>query len=164
MAIHIVQQLVEELRQETESTRSLLDLLPQERLSWKPHARSMSLGQLALHIAGLPGGLAVMLNAPAGEVPVEPLPEASSVAEVLALLDEQSAAAERIIASWNDEALEEPYSWTVQGTPVAVSTRYSQVRSVLFNHWYHHRGQLTVYLRLLDVKIPGIYGPSADEA
>jgi len=160
----MAQQLLEEFRQERESTRNLLELLPQDCLSWKPHARSMSLGQLALHIAGLPGGLAQLLNAPAGEVPVVPLPEVRTVAEVLAVLDEQSAVAERIIASWDDAKLGESFRWTVQDTPIAESKRYVQVRSILFNHWYHHRGQLTVYLRLQDVRIPGIYGPSADEA
>jgi uncharacterized damage-inducible protein DinB len=123
----------------------------------------MSLGQLALHTAGLPGGLAELLNAPVREVPTVPLPEAESVAEILSVLEEQVAAAEEIIRTWEDEALREPFRWTLQDQVISETPRFEQVRSLLFNHWYHHRGQLTVYLRLLDVPVPGIYGPSADE-
>ncbi|PYI53093.1 DinB family protein [Paenibacillus flagellatus] len=159
----VVQHLLEELRREAASTRRVMERIPEASLTWKPHAKSMSLGQLALHTAGLPGGLAVMLNALEREVPTVPLPEAGSVAEILAVLEEQAAIAEDRIRSWGDEGLRETFRWTLQGAVLSETARLEQVRSVLFNHWYHHRGQLTVYLRLLDVPLPGIYGPTADE-
>lgn len=158
-----VQDILEELRRESLSTRRVLERIPEARLSWKPHAKSMSLGQLALHTAGLLGGVAGLLDAPAREVPVVPLPEAKSVSEIVAVLEEQVAAAEVLLRSWGDEGLRETFTWTAQGAVISESSRFEQVRSVMLNHWYHHRGQLTVYLRLLDVPVPGIYGPSADE-
>lgn len=159
----VVQDLLEELRREASSTRRVMERIPEACLTWKPHAKSMSLGQLALHTAGLPGGLAVMLNAPAREVPIVPLPEAVSVSEILAELEEQLAIAEKTLCTWGDDGLRETFRWTAQGEVILESSRLEQVRSVLLNHWYHHRGQLTVYLRLLEVPVPGIYGPSADE-
>jgi uncharacterized damage-inducible protein DinB len=161
--LSVVQDLLEELRREALSTRRVMERIPEACMAWKPHAKSMSLGQLALHTAGLPGGLAMLLNAPVSEVPTVPLPEAVSVSEILAELEEQVATAENMIRSWGDEGLRETFRWTMQGAVILESSRLEQVRSVLLNHWYHHRGQLTVYLRLLDVPVPGIYGPSADE-
>ncbi|MEF3305672.1 DinB family protein [Paenibacillus sp. GYB003] len=158
-----MQDLLEELHREALSTRRLMERIPEAYLAWKPHAKSMSLGQLALHTAGLPGELAVLLNAPVREVPTVPLPEAGSVSEIFAVLEEQLAKAEDILRSWGDEGLRESFKWTVQGAVVSETSRFEQVRSVLLNHGYHHRGQLTVYLRLLDVPVPGLYGPSADE-
>ncbi|MFE5318407.1 DinB family protein [Paenibacillus sp. NPDC056579] len=158
-----VEDLLEELRREKLATRRVLDRIPEASLAWKPHAKSMSLGQLALHTAGLPGGVAALLNAPSSEVPNVPFPEAGSVSEIVAALEEQCAAAENILSSWEDGSLRETFTWTMQGMALFQTSRLEQVRSVLFNHWYHHRGQLTVYLRLLDVPLPGIYGPSADE-
>ncbi|CAI6051276.1 DinB family protein [Cohnella sp. JJ-181] len=159
----VIQLLVEELRREASSTRRLIEIMPEASLSWRPHARSMSLGQLGLHLAGLPEAVALMLQAPLHEVPTVPLPEAASVAEIVARLAHATAAAETLLGEWSDAYLQENFSWTLQGTVIAATTRYEQVRSTLLNHVYHHRGQLTVYLRLLDVPIPGIYGPSADE-
>ncbi|MFK7691386.1 DinB family protein [Paenibacillus sp. HJGM_3] len=158
-----VQELLEELRREALSTRRVLERIPEASLSWKPHAKSMSLGQLGLHTAGLPGGLAELLNVPVREMPIVPLPEAGSVSEILSVLEEQVATAEEILRSWGDEGLRDTFRLTVQGAVVIESPRIEQVRTLLLNHWYHHRGQLTVYLRLLDVPVPGIYGPSADE-
>ncbi|TMV48776.1 damage-inducible protein DinB [Paenibacillus mesophilus] len=159
----IAKDLLEELRREALNTRRVMERIPEASMSWKPHPKSMSIGQLALHTAGLPGGLASLLNAPDREVPTVPLPEAVSVSELVAVLEEQLAAAEDILRSWGDEGLRETFRWTVQGAVIIESSRLEQVRSVLLNHWYHHRGQLTVYLRLLDVPVPAIYGPSADE-
>lgn len=158
-----VKDLLDELRREAASTRRVLERIPEDRLGWKPHAKSMSLGQLALHTAGLTGGLAGLLNAPVSEVPDVPLPEASSVSEVLAALEEQTARAAAILEGWEDPYLRETIRLTAAGTVIVENARIELVRSLLFNHWYHHRGQLTVYLRLLDVSVPGIYGPSADE-
>lgn len=159
----MTEQLVEELRREAVLTRRVLERVPEASLSFRPHAKSMSLGQLALHTAGLPGGVAELLNASSREAPAVPLPEAASASQLLAVLDEQTAAAADLLTAWGDEGLREPFRFTAQGAVLFETPRYEQVRAILFNHWYHHRGQLTVYLRLLDVPVPGTYGPSADE-
>ncbi|WP_274362858.1 DinB family protein [Paenibacillus thermotolerans] len=159
----VVEDLLEELRREALSTRRILERIPEARMAWKPHPKSMSLGQLALHTAGLPGGLAMLLNVPVREVPIVPLPEAATVSEILAVLDEQVAVAQQVFCSWSDEYVRDTFRLAAQGTIILETPRLELVRTLLFNRWHHHRGQLTVYLRLLDVPVPGIYGPSADE-
>lgn len=162
--MNITERLTAELRREAESTRKVLERVPERSLSWKPHDKSMSLGQLALHMAWLPGALAELLDAPSRELPDVPLPEAASVNEILAAFETHAAVAESKLRSWGEAGLAETFTLTVEGAPVMEASRYEMARTLLFNHWYHHRGQLTVYLRLLDVPVPGVYGPSADES
>lgn len=159
----LIQLLEEELHREAASTRRLIEIIPEANLAWSPHAKSMSLGQLALHLAGMPEAVASMLSSSSHEVPIVPLPEAESVSEIMALLEHSAAAATSRIRDWSDNDLQQTFNWTLEGASIVSTSRYEQVRSTLLNHIYHHRGQLTVYLRLLDVPIPGIYGPSADE-
>ncbi|WP_248924771.1 DinB family protein [Paenibacillus hamazuiensis] len=156
--------LIAELKQEAELTRKVLERVPSDKLSWKPHEKSMSLGQLALHIAGLPGGVAELLNERTREVPVVPLPEAASPDEIFAALEQYTAMAVNKLTAWGEAGLAETWTLTQEGVPIVEVPRIEMVRSVMLNHWYHHRGQLTVYLRLLDVPVPSIYGPSADES
>jgi uncharacterized damage-inducible protein DinB len=156
--------LLTELTREAEATRRLLERIPQDGLAWAPHPKSMSLGELALHVAGLTAGVAQLIDPPSAEVPTVPLPAASSVAEILAALDASVPAAAERIAAWGDEGLRATWTMTRGGSPVLQLPRSEMVRSIMLNHWYHHRGQLTVYLRLLGVALPQIYGPTADEA
>lgn len=156
--------LIAELKQEAESTRRLLERVPSDKLSWKPHERSMSLGQLALHIAGLPGGVAEFLNEQVREVPTfASFPEAASLNEILSVFDEYVMIAENKLLTWGEAGLLETWKLTREGNPVLEMPRVEMARTLMFNHWYHHRGQLTVYLRMLEVPLPAIYGPSADE-
>lgn len=155
--------LIAELRREAESTRRVLERVPSDKLSWKPHEKSMSLGQLALHTAGVPGGLAELLDERIREVPIVPLPEATSLKEILSVLDRYTAIAEDKLLAWGEAGLMETWKLTREGIPILEAPRFEMVRTLMLNHWYHHRGQLTVYLRLLDVPVPAIYGPSADE-
>jgi uncharacterized damage-inducible protein DinB len=157
------QPLIAELSQEAETTRRVLERVPEDRLSWKPHPKSMSLGQLALHIAGLPGGLADLLSESEREVPTVPLPEAGSGAEILATLEESVGKAEAKLEEWTDADLAADWRMTRDGETVLTLPRIGMVRAIMLNHWYHHRGQLLVYLRLLDVPVPVVYGPTADE-
>lgn len=161
--MNITERLTAELRREAGSTRKVLERVPERSLSWRPHDKSMSLGQLALHMAWLPGALAELLDAPSRELPDVPLPEAASVNEILAAFETHAADAESKLRSWGEAGLAETFTLTVEGAPVMEASRYEMARTLLFNHWYHHRGQITVYLRLLDVPVPGVYGPSADE-
>jgi uncharacterized damage-inducible protein DinB len=157
------QPLIAELSQEAETTRRVLERVPEDRLSWKPHPKSMSLGQLALHIAALPGGLADLLSESEREVPTVPLPEAGSGGEILATLEESVGKAQAKLAEWTDEDLAADWRMTRDGETVLTLPRIGMVRAIMLNHWYHHRGQLLVYLRLLDVPVPVVYGPTADE-
>jgi len=155
--------LIAEFTREAAMTRRVLERVPESQLSWAPHARSMSLGQLSLHIAGVPAGIAMLLRDAVAQLPTVPLTEATSVDEILSALTRTEDVVTTALAGWGEDGLRE--QWTLMsGDEVVVSTpRVEMVRTLMLNHWYHHRGQLTVYLRLLDVPLPAVYGPSADE-
>lgn len=163
VAMNLSQRLLAEFLQEVESTRRVLDRVPEDRLTWKPHHKSMSLGQLAMHIALVPGGVATLLRDLVAEAPQVPLPEARSRAEVMDALEQSVATVNKTLSGWDDKALHAEWRMTLNGDTLLAMPRIDMVRSVMLNHWYHHRGELIVYLRLLDVPIPAIYGPSADE-
>jgi uncharacterized damage-inducible protein DinB len=152
-----------ELTNEAKTTRRVLERIPEEQLGWKPHPKSMSLGQLARHIARLPRSISDLLREPVTEAPNVPLPEVTAVSEVLTLLDESVPYAVEKLTAWGDEGLAETFRLTSKGHTIFEMPRSAMVRAVMLNHWYHHRGQLTVYLRMLDVALPSVYGPTADE-
>jgi len=154
---------IAELTQEAATTRRVLERVPEGQLSWRPHPKSMSLGQLAAHIAGLPRGIALLLKELTVEPPRVPLPEPTSTAEIVALLDEAVPFAIERLKEWGDEGLAQVWSLSRGGKTLLQLPRLAVFRSVMLNHWYHHRGQLTVYLRLLDVALPSVYGPTADD-
>lgn len=158
------EKFIAEIRQEAATTRKVLGRVPEDRFSWKPHAKSMSLGQLAMHIAELPGAIAVLLKDPVTEVPNVPLTEPKSVAELLWTLERSIESATERLAAWGDEGLSAIWTLTASGRTLLTMPRVAFVRSVMMNHVYHHRGQLTVYLRMLDVPLPSVYGPTADES
>jgi uncharacterized damage-inducible protein DinB len=158
------EQFIAEIRQEAATTRKVLGRVPEDRFSWKPHEKSMSLGQLAMHIAELPGAIAELLREPVTEVPTVPLTEPKSVAELLTTLDRSIEVATERLAAWGDEGLSVVWTLTANGRTLLEMPRAVFVRSVMMNHVYHHRGQLTVYLRMLDVPLPSVYGPTADES
>jgi uncharacterized damage-inducible protein DinB len=158
------EELVEELLQEAQSTRRVLERVPEDRLDWRPHPKSLTLGQLAMHVATLPGALTDIATWDTFDANTEiPRPSAASTAELLETLDRSVADARKLLGEMDDAAL--ALAWTlVDGDrPIAVIPRHAFLRSTMLNHWYHHRGQLTVYLRLADALVPAIYGPSADE-
>jgi uncharacterized damage-inducible protein DinB len=160
----IGQALLQELEQEAQTTRRVLERVPEHHLGWRPHAKSRTLGELALHIAMVPGGVAELATAPSpAQVPqfVDPTPK--SVAELIPALDEAIAKAKAAVGRMDDAALMEPLRLMRGDRELFAIPRAALLRSIMLNHWYHHRGQLTVYLRELDVAIPSIYGPSADE-
>ena len=159
----ISQAFVQELEQEAQTTRRLLERVPGDRLTWKPHAKSMSLGQLALHVATTPGGVAQMAAQSSVQVPDFGQPEAKTSAELLTALDEAVATATSTLEGLDDAAMGETWKAMDGDREVMAIPRVAVLRSIMLNHWYHHRGQLSVYLRLLDVPVPSIYGPSADE-
>ncbi|GAA0374075.1 DinB family protein [Bacillus horti] len=154
---------LKELADETESTRRVLQRIPEQHLSWSPHSKSMSLGQLALHVAVIPGAIAELLSDSVREIPDVPLNEATSLVEIEEKLDKSVESAKKILSSWSEEDLNAEWRMVHDEQTVLATPRRDMLRSTLFNHWYHHRGQLLVYLRLLDVPVPAVYGSSADE-
>ena len=159
----LTERLIGELGQESDATRRVLERVPEDNLSWKPHAKSMSLGQLALHVAMIPGRIADLVSEPEREIPNVPRPEAKSVEELTSTLSASVAHASEKLRGWGDEGLDVGLRLTRNGKTVLQMPRYNMIRAVMLNHWYHHRAQLTVYLRLLDVPVPAVYGASADE-
>ncbi len=159
----ISQAFIQELEQEAQTTRRVLERVPGNRLAWKPHAKSMSLGQLALHVASTPGGVAQMATQSSVQVPEFSQAEAKTTAEILSALDKTVATAKTTLEGLDDAAMGETWRAMAGEQEVMALPRVALLRSIMLNHWYHHRGQLSVYLRLLDVPVPSIYGPSADE-
>ncbi len=159
----MVDAFVQELEQEAQTTRRVLERVPDAQLGWKPHEKSMTLGQLAMHIAMVPGAIAEVAAQSTVPVPAFVQPSATSAAELVAALDDSIAKARRVLAGMDDAALEAPWQLVRGDRVVMALPRKAVLRSIMLNHWYHHRGQLSVYLRELGVPVPSIYGPSADE-
>lgn len=154
--------LIAELDQEAAGTRKVLQRVPDDKLGWKPHPKSMSLGELAYHIAVLPRAIAGLLSQ-SGQAPNPRLKGDTPAAELVAMLDENLAIAKAKIAEWGDDGLRATWSMKRGERTVLQIPRSAGVRAIMLNHWYHHRGQLTVYLRMLDVPLPALYGSSADD-
>jgi uncharacterized damage-inducible protein DinB len=159
----IVDSLLMEMDQEGQTTMRVLDRIPENKLSWKPHPKAFSLGQLALHIAAAPGNLAAAIAADSFEVPGFTQAEAKSRQEVLDTFSRSQETAKGTLKKMDDAKLMSMWSLTKNGKVLMSVPRVGFIRSILMNHMYHHRGQLSVYLRILDVPVPSIYGPSADE-
>lgn len=157
-----------QLDAEVVRTRRALERTPVGHDDWKPHAKSMTLGGLAALIARMPSWLALIINrddldlSPAGGSNFSQKPLRTS-AELVAALDEGHTEARAVLASTTDDHLLKPWKLLVAGRVVAEDPRHVVIRDT-FMHLAHHRGQFTVYLRLLNVPVPAIYGPSADDA
>jgi uncharacterized damage-inducible protein DinB len=159
------QALLPEFDHEMANTRKTLERVPDDKLSWKPHQKSMSMGQLANHLANLPGWGADMMGKDSYDVATEPRPpEFKSRKEMLDAFDNNVKQAREAISKADDAQLGKPWSLLNGGQPIFTQPRAAILRGLIFNHLIHHRAQLGVYLRLNDVPVPSIYGPSADES
>jgi uncharacterized damage-inducible protein DinB len=160
----LAESLLQELEMEAATTRRVLARIPDDQLSWRPATRSRTLGELAQHIAVNPGDVCSLAAQNPAIVPdTGPATAPASRAELLATLDASLVRARQVLGAMSDGAMLETWRMTAGGHDLMVLPRIAFLRTVLLNHWYHHRGQLSVYLRLLDVPVPSIYGPSADE-
>jgi len=160
----LVDGMLQELEQEAKTTRRVLERVPNDQLEWRPHARARTLGELALHVATTPGGIARFVSGPSpAQVPAFVFPSPTSAAGLVPAHDESIATAKRLVGGMKDADLAETWRLMKGDREVLALPRVAFLRSIMLNHWYHHRGQLSVYLRQLDVPIPSIYGPSADE-
>lgn len=161
----MMEPMLKEFREEVAITKRVLDRVPADKLNWKPHRKSMSLGALALHIATVPGALARISQLDefdAAQANFNP-PEPKNLEEINAALNESVRAAEECVGGMSEEKARGNWRLMVNGKQAFSRPRVEVLRSIMLNHWYHHRGQLSVYLRLLDVPVPVIYGRSADE-
>jgi uncharacterized damage-inducible protein DinB len=154
-----------EIREEAAITRRVLERVPADRFSWKPHQKSMSLGQLAFHVASIPGNLTKLLQLDEFDVSQANFnpPPPNNVEEIYATHDQSVQAAETFLNGMNEKSAMASWRLTMKGKQIFSKPRIGVLRSIMLNHWYHHRGQLSVYLRLLEVPVPVIYGRSADE-
>ena len=156
--------LLPEFDHEMTTTRKLLERVPEDRLGWQPHAKSMSLGALATHLANLAAWGEITLTQSeldlTGMAPSAPL---TSRQELLAVFDRNTAATRAALTGKSDAELLAPWALKRDGKTMFSMPKVTVWRSFVLNHLIHHRGQLTVYLRMQDVLLPSIYGPSADE-
>ena len=162
----IAQSLLPEYDFEMAAARKHIERVPGDQMGWQPHTKSMTLGRLATHVAEIPGWVASTflgeeLNLAGDGSPRPPAP--SHPAEILALFDRLNAQAREALAQAPDEAFEKPWSLKFGERLLFTEPKGSVYRRWVISHLIHHRAQLGVYLRMLDVQVPGTYGPSADE-
>ncbi|MEO5823230.1 MAG: DinB family protein [Vicinamibacteraceae bacterium] len=161
--MRIIDALIGELEQEAKTTARVLERVPEAHLAWKPHPKSYSLGQLALHVASVPGNVAALAAQDTPSAPGFTQREAASTSELLPALDASVAKVREHLGSFDDARMTATWRLMAGEREIMAMPRVAFVRAIMLNHWYHHRGQLLVYLRLLDVPVPSVYGPTADE-
>jgi len=160
--------LLPEFDMEMDNTRRTLERVPDDKFSWKPHEKSGTLGWMAGHVATISQWAKITMEqdsldlAPAGGPTYVP-PKPANRKEVLEVFDKHRAEARAALAAANDAAYAKPWALLMGGRELFREPRSAVLRRMVFNHIIHHRGQLTVYLRLLKVPVPALYGPSADE-
>jgi len=164
MSISIIQMLQKELEQEAQTTRKMLERVPQDKFDWKPHPKSGTLKWLATHVAELPGWVEMTLTTEGLDFAANPYQQEpiNSTAELLAYFERTLARGRASLEKATEEELEK--MWTLRnGDQILLSSTKAEMIRTAYCQTVHHRAQLGVYLRLLDVPIPGSYGPSADE-
>lgn len=160
----VIATLQQEFDQEMANTRKTLERLPDDKFDWKPHQKSASVAWLGSHISDIPMWMLVTLTTPYLDVEgMKPDPLPTSTADLLAKFDRNVSAAREALQNTSEDALKEIWGMGYGEKKVFEAPRLQVLRGFVYNHLVHHRGQLTVYLRLLDIPVPALYGPSADE-
>lgn len=163
----IAESLLEEFEAQAPVTRKFLERLPEDKLTWKPHEKSMSAGQLAYHLASVPGAIIRFVQNNPAQAPEfgkgDRFPQPASRQEILNTYDESIAAVRSLLPKIEDSAMKETWRMLAGSREVLAQPRGEFLRDVMFSHWYQHRGQFSVYLRMLNVAVPASWGPSADE-
>ncbi len=155
--------ILQEFDTEAKTTRRMLERVPADKFAWKPHPKSMSLGELAMHTAMTPGVICGWACEDETKFTGEKTPVPGSTADVVAAHDKSVKTMKDVIGKLGDGGLMKDWKATSGGQTLFAMPKVALIRAIALNHWIHHRGQLSVYLRLLDVPVPSIYGPSADE-
>jgi len=161
----VAQALLAEFEAQAPITRRYLERVPEDKLTWKPHEKSMTAGQLAYHLAFVPGGVIRFVRTNPAQAPdFAGFPQPADKQEVLAKFEESIAAVRELLPKFDEAGMKETWRMVSAGREVLAQPRAEFLRDVMFSHWYQHRGQFAVYLRLLNVAVPASWGPSADEA
>jgi uncharacterized damage-inducible protein DinB len=161
----IARSLLAEFERELTTTRRFIEHLPEERLSWQPHEKSMTAGQLALHIAQAPAGVLQLSQVDEATLPnfSADRQQPATLGEVFEELDRTVAYIRQNLPKVDDLRMSQTFRVVQSGRAIMAMPRVDFLRSIMLNHWYHHRGQFGVYLRLVGAKVPSSYGPSGDE-
>jgi uncharacterized damage-inducible protein DinB len=160
----IAQSMLKEFEVQAPVTRRFLERLPADKLTWKPHEKSMTAGQLAFHIATVPGGIVRFVANNPAQVPENfNFPQPASREEILNAFDECIATVREHLPRFDDAAMKETWRLVAGSKELSAQPRGEFLRDVMLSHWYQHRGQFSVYLRLLNVAVPASWGPSGDE-
>ncbi len=163
-----VESILPEFDREMASTRKVLERIPDDKLDWQAHPRSHTIGWNANHVADIPNWLVMVLTTPSLDLaPIggesRMFPKLTSRQEILELFDRNVSAARKAITEVKDEEMGSPWSLLQAGQTIFTMPRAAVVRTMVLNHLMHHRAHLCVYLRLNDIPVPGMYGPSGDE-
>jgi uncharacterized damage-inducible protein DinB len=158
------QSMLAEFETQAPVTRRFLERLPEDKLTWKPHEKSMTAGQLAFHLATVPGGIVRFVQSNPAQAPKSfEFPQPATRAEILKAFDESVATVRNVLPQFSDAAMKETWHMLAGDKEIMAQPRGEFLRDVMLSHWYQHRGQFSVYLRLLNVAVPASWGPSADE-
>src|SRR5262245_47680230 len=159
----IAQSLLAEFEIQAPITRRFIERLPEDKYSWKPHEKSMTAGQLAYHLASVPGGVIRFVNSDPTPEPNFNFPQPANRSELLHVHDESVATVRAELSKASEAHMNETWHLTIGGQEVLAQPRGLFLRDVMLSHWYQRRGQFSVYLRILNVPVPASWGPSADE-
>ena len=160
----IAQEMLAEFEAQARITRRFLERLPEDKLTWRPHEKSMTAGQLAFHLATVPGGVVKFVE----ETPRQTrgkfeFPQPASREEILKELDQSVTTVRSVLPKFDDAAMKETWRLIAGEKEMLAMPRRQFLRDIMLSHWYQHRGQFSVYLRLLNIAVPASWGPSADE-
>ena len=161
----IVQLLIDELKTEAANTRKMLERVPDGQNDWRPHEKSFPIGRLSSHVAELPQWIAWILERDGLDMVATPIERkvCANHAELMQYFEEKVAMGLTALEKATDETLQQEWTFSAGERVIFKGSRYKAIRNWSSNHMIHHRGQLSVYLRLMDVPVPGMYGPSADD-
>jgi uncharacterized damage-inducible protein DinB len=163
--MRLIDPILKELERESISTIKLFERLPNAQLDWRPHPKSKSLGDLAWHLATIPKRIATMLQASSFDMSTaRPAARPESSAAIIDAFRSNLDETKAMLSAMDDDVLRERFTMIRDGREVIAMPKIGFIRTVMLNHSYHHRGQLTVYLRLLGVPLPPVYGNTADES
>jgi uncharacterized damage-inducible protein DinB len=160
----VAQSLLSEFEVQAPITRKFLERLPEDKLNWRPHEKSRSAGELTLHLALVPGSVVRFVQSNPAQAPdFASIPQPASREEILKAFEESVAAVRSALSNCVDATMQETWRMVAGKREVLAQPRAQFIRDIMLNHWYQHRGQFSVYLRMLNVPVPASWGPSADE-
>ena len=159
----IAKNMLREFEEQAPITRKFLERLPENQLTWKPHEKSMTAGQLAYHLASVPGGIAQFVQSTPAQATGFNFLQPTTREQILQKFEESVATVKKLLPEYDDHKMQETWRLLDGETEILAMPREKFLRDVMLSHWYQHRGQFCVYLRMLNVAVPASWGPSADE-